>query len=273
VQAVDKDVLESENQIHQLIDSLGPFLLSGTGLSGSGLGPAVQMNGGSTMMPSMNEVTPTMKHVNMPNAASSHSTMTKMDGIDGRNNGVDDAETDISSLDPAHLSMPNGLENTDFDFDSFFPHNSSTSTSDSTTTRTTMTNAANASLSSTAVNSLSAKPSFIDSTRDINFDMDGIGDINGYNDLNVGPQTMSSSFLNDGHLPAPSESPVQRSKTLSVSPTTTTNTSGIGRKRKSEVIGMEELEDALLGVAKDGSGGLVVSGGETVGVKAKRRKD
>jgi len=34
---------------------------------------------------------------------------------------------------------------------------------------------------------------------------------------------------------------------------------------------MEELEDTLLGVAKDGSG-LVVPGGE-VGVKAKRRKD
>ena len=268
VQDVDKDVLESENQIHQLIDSLGPFLLSSTGLPGLGLGPAVQMNGGSTMMPSMNEATPTMKHINMLNATSSHSTTTKMDG-------VDDAETDISSLDPAHLSIPTGLENTDFDFDSFFPHNSSTSTSDSTTTRTTMTNVANASLSSTAVNPLSAKPSVIDSTKDINFDMDGIsglGDINGYNDLNVGPQTMSSSFLNDGHLPAPSESPVQRSKTLSVSPTTTTNTSGIGRKRKSEVIGMEELEDALLGVAKDGSG-LVVPGGETVGVKAKRRKD
>jgi len=35
---------------------------------------------------------------------------------------------------------------------------------------------------------------------------------------------------------------------------------------------MEELEDTLLGVAKDGSG-LVMPGGETVGVKAKRRKD
>ena len=186
---MDKDVLESENHIHQLIDSLGPFLLSGTGLSGLGLGPAVQMNGGSMMMLSMNEVTPTMKHVNMPNAASSHSTMTKMDGIDGRNNGVDDAETDISSLDTAHLSMPNGLENTDFDFDSFFPHISSTSTSDSTTR--TATNAANASSSSSAVNPLSAKPSVIDSTRDINFDMAGIGDIIGCNDLNTGPQTTS----------------------------------------------------------------------------------
>lgn len=115
---MDKDVLESENQIHQLIDSLGPFLLSGTGLSRLGLGPAVQMNGGSTIMPSMNEVTPTMKHVNMLNTTSSHSTTTKMDGTGGSNNGVDDAETDISSLDPAHLSIPTGLENTNFDFDS-----------------------------------------------------------------------------------------------------------------------------------------------------------
>ena len=118
-----KDVLESEDQIHQLIYGLGPFLLSGTGLSGLGLGPTVQMNGGSTMMPSMNEVTPTMKHVNMPNAASSHSTTTKMNGIGGRNSGVDVAETDISSLDPVHLCIPNGLGNTDFDFNSFFPHN------------------------------------------------------------------------------------------------------------------------------------------------------
>ena len=273
VQDVDKDVLESENQIHQLIDSLGPFLLSGTGLSRSG--PAVQMNGGSPMMLSMNEATPAMKYVNMSNAASP--TTTKKDGICGRDNGLDDAETDISSLDPAHLSIPTGLENTDFDFDSFFPHNSSTSSSESTT-RTTMTNAANPSSSSSAVIPLSAKPSVIDSTRDINFDIDGIsgiGDINGYNDLNVGPQTTSSSFLNDGHSPAPPESPVQRSKTSSVPPTTTTrssNTSGIGRKRKSEVIGMEELEDALLGVAKDRSG-LVASGEENVGVKAKRRKD
>jgi len=137
---VDRDVLESENQIHQLIDSLGPFLLSGTGLSRLGLGPAVQMNGGSTIMPSMNEVTPTMKHVNMLNTTSSHSTTTKMDGTGGSNNGVDDAETDISSLDPAHLSIPTELKNTDFN--SCFPHNSSTSTSDSTM-RATMTNAAN----------------------------------------------------------------------------------------------------------------------------------
>jgi len=99
VQDVDQDFLESENQIHQLIYGLGPFLLCGTGLSGLGLGPTVQMNGGSTMMPSMNEVTPTMKHVNMSNAASSHSTTTKKDGIGGRNNGVDDAEMDIPSLD------------------------------------------------------------------------------------------------------------------------------------------------------------------------------
>jgi len=56
-----------------------------------------------------------------------------MDGIGGSNNGVDDAETDIPSLDPAHLCIPIGLENTDFDFDSFFPHISSTSTFDSTT--------------------------------------------------------------------------------------------------------------------------------------------
>jgi len=158
VQDMDQDVLELDNQIHKLIDDLGPFLLSGTGLSGLGLGPAVQMNGGSTMMPSMNEVTPTMKHINMWNAVSSNSTTTKMDGIGGRNNGVDDAEMDIPSLDPAHLSIPTGLENTDFDFDS------STSTSDSKT-RTTMTNAANA---SSAVNPLSVKPSAIDSTRDIN---------------------------------------------------------------------------------------------------------
>jgi len=34
---------------------------------------------------------------------------------------------------------------------------------------------------------------------------------------------------------------------------------------------MEELEDALLDVAKDRSG-LVVPGGENVGVKAKRQK-
>jgi len=53
-----------------------------------------------------------------------------MDGISGRNNGVDDAETDIPLLDPAHLCIPTGLENTDFN-DSFFPRNSSTSTSDS----------------------------------------------------------------------------------------------------------------------------------------------
>jgi len=39
---VGKDVLESENQIHWLIDSLGPFLLSGTGLSGLGLGPGIR---------------------------------------------------------------------------------------------------------------------------------------------------------------------------------------------------------------------------------------
>jgi len=83
----DLDVVESENQIHQLIDDLGPFLLSGTGLSGLGLGPAVQMNGGSTMMPSMNEVMPTMKHVDMLNAASSHSTTTKKDGIGDRTMG------------------------------------------------------------------------------------------------------------------------------------------------------------------------------------------
>jgi len=57
------------------------------------------MNGGSTMMPSMNEATPTMKHINMSNAASSNSTTTKMDGIGGRNDGVDVAETDIPSLD------------------------------------------------------------------------------------------------------------------------------------------------------------------------------
>jgi len=282
VQDMDKDVLESENQIHQLIDSLGPFLLNGAGLSGLGLGPAVQMNGGSTMMPSMNKATPAMKHVSMSNDASSNSATTKMDGIGGRNNGVDDAETDISSLDPTHLSIPTGLENTDFDFDSFFPHNSSTSSSDSSTT-----NAANASCSSSVVNPLSIKPSVIDSTRDIDFDMDdisGIGDINGYNDLNVGPRTTTTSFLNDGHSPVPShpapESPIQsttRPKTSS-SPTTMTttttrssNTSGIGRKRKSEVIGMEELEDALLGVAKDGS--ALVPGGETMGVKAKRRKE
>ena len=69
----------------------------------------------------------------MSNAASSTSTTTRMDGIGGRNNGGDDAEMDISSLDPAHLYIPTGLENTDFDFDSFFPHVSSTSTSDSTT--------------------------------------------------------------------------------------------------------------------------------------------
>ena len=123
------------------------------------------MNGGSTMMPSMNEATPTMKYVNMSNSASSHSTTTKMNGIGGRNNDVDDADTDISSLDPAHLSIPTGLENTDFYFDSFFPHNSSTSISESTT-RTTMTNAANTSFSSSAVNPLSAKPGVIGSTRD-----------------------------------------------------------------------------------------------------------
>ena len=274
VQDMDKDVLESENQIHQLIDSLGPFLLSGAGLSGLGLAPAVQMNNSSTMMPSMNEATPTMKPVNMPNAASSTLATTKMDG---RNNDVDDVDTDISSLDPTHLSIPTGLENTDFDFDSFFPHNSSTSSSDPAT----MTSAADA---SPLAIPLSIKPSVIDATRDINFDMDGIsgiGDINGYNDLNVGPQTRSSSFLNNEHSPPPPppppESPVQRTtktKTSSTPTTTTTgpNTSGIGRKRKSEVIGMEELEDALLGVAKDGSA-RVVSGGETVSVKAKRRKD
>ena len=209
------------------------------------------MNGGSTMMPSMNEVTPTMKYVNMSNSASSHSTTTKMNGIGGRNNGVDDADTDISSLDPAHLSIPTGLENTDFN--SCFPHNSSTSSSDSTT-RKTMTNAANDLSSSLAVNSLSVKPSVIDSTRDINFDMDGIlgiGDINGYS---------------VGHSPTP-ESPVQsttKSKTLSTPPTT--NTSRIGRKRKSEVIGME---DTLLGVAKHGNA-LVMPGREKVGVKTKR---
>ena len=38
------------------------------------------------------------------------------------------------------------------------------------------------------------------------------------------------------------------------------------------MVGMEELEDTLLGVAKDGSV-LVMPGGENVGVKAKRRKD
>ena len=241
---MDQDVLESENQIHQLTDSLGPFLLSGTGLSRLGLGPAVQMNGGSMMMLSMNEATPTMKYVDMSNSASSHSTTTKMNGIGGRNNGVDDAETDISSLDPAHLSIPTGLENTDFYFDSFFPHNSSTSSSDSTT-RKMMTNAANAPSSSLAVNSLSVKPSVIDSMRDINFDMDGIsgtGNINGYG---------------VGHSPAP-ESPVQsttKSKTSSTPPTTNTS-----RKRNSEVIGME---DALLIVAKHGNI-LVMPGGETV---------
>jgi len=87
----------------------------------------------------------------------------------------------------------------------------------------------------------------------------GIGDING---CNVGHSP----------VPPPSESPVQsttKSKTSSTPPTT--KASGIDRKKKSEVIGMEELEDTLLGVAKDGSG-LVVPGGE-VGVKAKRRKD
>ena len=150
----------------------------------------------------------------------------------------------------------------------FFPHNSSTFSSDSSTT-----NAANPSSSSPAVNPLSAKPSVIDSTKDIN----------GYSDLNVGPQTTSSSFLNDGHSPAPllPESPVQgatKSKTSSppLTMTTTTtrrsNTNGIDRKRKSEMVGMEELEDTLLGVAKDGSV-LVMPGGENVGVKAKRRKD
>ena len=201
----------------------------------------MQMNGGSPM-----------KYVNMSNAASSNSTTTKMDGIGGRNNGVDDADTDISLLDPAHLSIPTGLENTDFDFDSFFPHNSSTSSSESMT-RTMRMNAANTS-SSLAVTPLSAKPSVIDSTRDIN-------------------------RYNVGHSPVspPPESPVQSTmklKTSSTPPTTTTrssNTSGIGRKRKSEVIGMEELEDALLGVAKDGSG-FVVPDEENVGVKAKRRK-
>ena len=202
----------------------------------------MQMNGGSPM-----------KYVNMSNAASSNSTTTKMDGIGGRNNGVDDADTDISLLDPAHLSIPTGLENTDFDFDSFFPHNSSTSSSESMT-RTMRMNAANTSSSSLAVTPLSAKPSVIDSTRDIN-------------------------RYNVGHSPVspPPESPVQSTmklKTSSTPPTTTTrgsNTSGIGRKRKSEVIGMEELEDALLDVAKDRSG-LVVPGGENVGVKAKRQK-
>jgi len=38
------------------------------------------------------------------------------------------------------------------------------------------------------------------------------------------------------------------------------------------MVGMEELEDTLLGVTKDGSV-LVMPGGENVGVKAKRRKD
>ena len=39
VQDVDQDVLESDNQIHQLIDDLGPFLLSvriRTGTSSTG---------------------------------------------------------------------------------------------------------------------------------------------------------------------------------------------------------------------------------------------
>ena len=214
----------------------------------------MQMNGGSPM-----------KYVNMSNAASSNSTTTKMDGIGGRNNGVDDADTDISLLDPAHLSIPTGLENTDFDFDSFFPHNSSTSSSESMT-RTMRMNAANTS-SSLAVTPLSAKPSVIDSTRDINFDIDGISGIGDINRYNVGHSPVSP----------PPESPVQSTmklKTSSTPPTTTTrgsNTSGIGRKRKSEVIGMEELEDALLDVAKDRSG-LVVPGGENVGIKAKRQK-
>ena len=263
MQDVDKDVMESENQIHQLIDSLGPFLIGAAGLTGLGPGPTAQMNGGSTITPNMNE---TMKHVNVLNASS-----TKVNGIGGgdKGNNVDDADTDISSLDPTHLSIPSGLENTDFDFDSFFPHNSSTSSTNPSFSA----DAANASPST--IDDLTAQPSDIDSASDINFVMDDISGINGYNDLNAGAETIS--FLNNEASPASTStvtpgSPVQSTKIKTSSPPTMNSNAGkISRKRKPDMMGMEELEGALLGAAKEGS--ALAPDGETTGLKVKRRKD
>ena len=53
-------------------------------------------------------------------------------------------------------------------------------------------------MSSSAVNALSAKPSVIDSTRDINFDIDGIsatGNIDGYDVGHSSPRLLLPSHL------------------------------------------------------------------------------
>lgn len=277
VRDVNNDVAQLEDQVNHLIEPLGfltPYLNMG---SVPGLGSMAQGNDTTSTSTGINSATNDGNNM-LPNASSSNPSASATTQV----NSSGDADTDISSLDPTHLSIPTGLENTDFNFHSFFPSSSTHSTSSSTNANNTPTS---------AMSTATPKPGVIDSTMDMNFDMgdiSGIGGISSYNDLNSGPET-SAAFLSEVPSPAPSTtstlpggapgSPVQSTRSKPMTTTTTTkggNVGGVGRKRKSDAMAMGDLEGALMGTTSSadvaGKGGSAVSGGEA-GTKVKRRKD
>jgi hypothetical protein len=197
-------------------------------------------------------------------------------GRGGRAEAQHDSNTDdISSFDPTHLSIPT---DTDFDFDSFFPHNSHT-----TATTTTTINPS----STTTTNNPTASTGMMDPTMDsMDFgrDMD-MGDISGIGGgLSGFDGPLEAAFLDE--VPSPSTTTtaaVPASSAVGGSPVQHSNrtrtksdaASPGGRKRKSDLMSVDELEGVLIGAnaaTNSVSAGSTGAGGEGGG-KVKRRKD
>ncbi|KAJ3573377.1 hypothetical protein NP233_g2473 [Leucocoprinus birnbaumii] len=275
VQDVDKDVSESENQINTLIESLGPLAQYIGPHNLAGLGP----------MPHVTSTSHSTQNTSLPQAAASSSSPTitttkhhhtgSLDGGGGTGISNDTEETDISSFDPTHLSIPSGLEHTDFNFHSFFPHPST-----STSTMPSTAHPSSSSSTSTTTSTANTKPGVIDSTMDINFDMgdiSGMGGISPYNDLNSGT---AAAFLSEVPSPAPSTASTTTAMPGVPGSPVQSTVKANGRKRKSDAMAMSELEGALMGtnassVGGGGGGGVKDGGGGGTGeaTKAKRRKD
>ncbi|KXN84839.1 Heat shock factor protein [Leucoagaricus sp. SymC.cos] len=245
VQDVNNDVAESQSQINQLMEALGPLLGAGfaTGtINDVNLNSVNAMNANSTIggnTPSSN--------VSAGNASPGTTSTSR----------VSSAE-DISALDPSHLSIPTGLEHADFDFDSFFQHNPATTTTTTTSSSGPSSN-----------NPSSTNAGIIDSTMDsMNFDMPGYTDLSGpetafLDEVPTSPITSTTTTRSPG-------SPNTRTTTRS----NTATPSRVGRKRKSDVMAMGELEGALQGVTSNaGPSSGDGATGPGAGAKVKRRKD